>query len=541
MSTSDDSTRPISVAELLARNGTIGSPPVTGHRRRRRSGGISVAELTGEIPVIRPAETPTGPKVEADDVEPDVQPEDHGDLEVVSVGEAESESLSESVAETPPQDHSTSEPSEEAVAEAPVEETPVEDEACVEEEASVEESSVDEGAVEEAPADEAPVDEASVEEAPADEAPADEAPVEENAVGEGAVEESGEEASAGEVLIEAEALEEEAVQEVPGEEVFSEDTVDEAPEEELLDEALVEEIAQEPTADDAPAEEIPLEEALAEEILVEEALAEEAALVGLVGENVEVGASDVDADVEQPVPSETLDLAEDPAVEIPPKRRRTILPKSRNPLPRRVRGLQRSHDPRPQRRSGTEVQRPEAVRPSGAEQMNYDPVDEAVSLPGLVSGQPNGVEELRAYLRSSGGTLFSGETVADDVARRLAAPAGEATDAIAAQTGGKIGKDKSQDKAPRPRESRWTSLRHAMVAVLQSMLAVVCGGGLFITFDQLWRWNNIVALVLSVLVILGLVIAVRVVRKTEDIASTLIAVAVGALVTLGPLALLQST
>ena len=64
--------------------------------------------------------------------------------------------------------------------------------------------------------------------------------------------------------------------------------------------------------------------------------------------------------------------------------------------------------------------------------------------------------------------------------------------------------------------------------------------GLFIAFDQLWRWNNIVALVLSVLVILGLVVGVRVVRKTEDIASTLIAVAVGALVTLGPLALLQS-
>ena len=57
---------------------------------------------------------------------------------------------------------------------------------------------------------------------------------------------------------------------------------------------------------------------------------------------------------------------------------------------------------------------------------------------------------------------------------------------------------------------------------------------------QLWKWNNIVALVLSVLVILGLVVGVRVVRKTEDIGSTLIAVAVGALVTLGPLALLQS-
>ena len=46
-----------------------------------------------------------------------------------------------------------------------------------------------------------------------------------------------------------------------------------------------------------------------------------------------------------------------------------------------------------------------------------------------------------------------------------------------------------------------------------------------------------IALVLSVLVILGLVVGVRVVRKTEDIASTLIAVVVGAMVTLGPLAL----
>ena len=90
-------------------------------------------------------------------------------------------------------------------------------------------------------------------------------------------------------------------------------------------------------------------------------------------------------------------------------------------------------------------------------------------------------------------------------------------------------------------ESRLAAVRHGAVAVLQSIAAVAFGAGLFIGFDQLWRWNTIVALVLSVLVILGLVIAVRVVRRTEDIASTLIAVAVGALVTLGPLALLQST
>src|ERR1700684_2597448 len=47
-------TRPISVAELLAKNGTIGAPPVTGRRRRRRGNtdAVTVAELTGEIPVI---------------------------------------------------------------------------------------------------------------------------------------------------------------------------------------------------------------------------------------------------------------------------------------------------------------------------------------------------------------------------------------------------------------------------------------------------------------------------------------------------------
>ena len=98
-------------------------------------------------------------------------------------------------------------------------------------------------------------------------------------------------------------------------------------------------------------------------------------------------------------------------------------------------------------------------------------------------------------------------------------------------------------EAEEPHEApgRLESLWQGTLIVLQSMLAVAFGAGLFVAFDELWRWNSIVALVLSVLVILGLVVGVRVVRKTEDIASTLIAVAVGALITLGPLALsLQS-
>lgn len=93
------------------------------------------------------------------------------------------------------------------------------------------------------------------------------------------------------------------------------------------------------------------------------------------------------------------------------------------------------------------------------------------------------------------------------------------------------------EDAPQPARGRIAGLWQSNLIVLESVLAVAFGAGLFIAFDQLWRWNSLLALVLSVLVILGLVAGVRVVRKTEDIASTLIAVAVGALITLGPLAL----
>jgi len=91
-----------------------------------------------------------------------------------------------------------------------------------------------------------------------------------------------------------------------------------------------------------------------------------------------------------------------------------------------------------------------------------------------------------------------------------------------------------------PVEHGGSPVTRGIWVVGQSVLAVAFGAGMFFAFDQLWRWNMIVALVLSVLVILGLVVGVRVVRKTDDLPSTLIAVAVGALVTFGPLALLTS-
>jgi hypothetical protein len=132
----------------------------------------------------------------------------------------------------------------------------------------------------------------------------------------------------------------------------------------------------------------------------------------------------------------------------------------------------------------------------------------------------------RPYLRATAGPLFGGQTVADDLARGGQLPAAEDVDL-------------DHDAEPAAQKTM-SSFMHGVWIVGQCVLAVAFGAGLFVAFDQLWKWNNIVALVLSVLVILGLVVGVRVVRKTEDIGSTLIAVAVGALVTLGPLALLQS-
>lgn len=218
-------------------------------------------------------------------------------------------------------------------------------------------------------------------------------------------------------------------------------------------------------------------------------------------------------------------------------------PRADSPLPRRDTRPERSYDPRPLRRperSAGETAPPrETSETSDAEQMAFDPVDEAA--PALDLSADEQVDEaieaaaLQSYLRSSGGTLFGGQTVADDLARRGVTSDDEhegASVAVASDT---------EAVEEFPSEGKLAAVWRALLVVGQSILAVAFGAGLFIAFDQLWRWNNIVALVLSVLVILGLVVAVRIVRKTEDIASTLIAVAVGALVTLGPLALLQST
>jgi hypothetical protein len=155
---------------------------------------------------------------------------------------------------------------------------------------------------------------------------------------------------------------------------------------------------------------------------------------------------------------------------------------------------------------------------------SYDAAPTAVQAP---SNRPS-------YLRSNSDTLFGGQSVADDLARRGRQPGPEDID-LGDEDDGHV--EVAEAEAT---EGRGSSFLRGVWVVAQCILAVAFGAGLFIAFDQLWKWNSIVALVLAVLVILGLVVGVRVVRKTEDIGSTLIAVAVGAMVTLGPLALLQA-
>ena len=131
------STRPISVAELLAKNGTIGAPPAGGRRRRRRgnSDAVTVAELTGEIPIVNtgsmralrepvaepvakvveppvvepsvvepPVEEPSVEEPVAEEVEPEleVEPEPEAEVEAELV-EPETEAETEAEAEAEPE------------------------------------------------------------------------------------------------------------------------------------------------------------------------------------------------------------------------------------------------------------------------------------------------------------------------------------------------------------------------------------------------------------------------------------------------------
>ncbi|WP_280372791.1 hypothetical protein [Nocardia abscessus] len=103
-------------------------------------------------------------------------------------------------------------------------------------------------------------------------------------------------------------------------------------------------------------------------------------------------------------------------------------------------------------------------------------------------------------------------------------------------------------RATAPRRSRAAkkteddaNRRQWMILGGQSTGAAVAGMLLFKGFERMWEMLPWVALALAMIVILGLVALVRILRRTDDILSTVIAVVVGIFVTLGPLAFLLST
>lgn len=405
------STRPISVAELLAKNGTIGAPPVGGRRRRRRGNAdaVTVAELTGEIPIIRPDEPEPAP-APVDEAPP---AETAGDTAADSEtapstnGEAEPEAEVEPEAEPEPQPEAEPEPELEAESDAEPESEAVPD--------------------------------------------------------------AGVESSAGDDVTEVDAQSDSGVD--------LDDDLDDDTEDDYAD-AVAEYSAHLEHRDAEPAE------------------APAPRRFGF-GRLKRSPAQDVDAEQMSPDP------LDDTAAEVDAD---TLLDAADAADATEVDDLDSA---------AAEADVDADRQADGAERDDTADADE--------TGLPS-------YLRSSSEPLFGGQTVADDLARRAGSSRDDDDDGDAVDV---------LDEDP-TRARPMSSVAHGAWIVGQSVLAVVFGAGLFVAFDQLWKWNNIVALVLSVLVILGLVVGVRVVRKTEDIGSTLIAVAVGALVTLGPLALLQS-
>jgi F0F1-type ATP synthase assembly protein I len=245
-------------------------------------------------------------------------------------------------------------------------------------------------------------------------------------------------------------------------------------------------------------------------------------------------------------PAEAEPETSAPERRVPPQR-------AEDPLPRRGRPetLHRSADPRPLRRSELP---PEPVKAesdkagAAAELMNPDPATEAGGDDIDLAPDELGIGE-PALLVADDTTLFGGDSMADDLARGRAQVLAPEDDlglledldsADEEDVEADAREDAETDETAETPLTRKQLVKHGLWVALQSIVAVVFGAGLFLAFDQLWRWYSFVALVLGVLVILGLVVGVRIVRKTEDIGSTLTAVAVGALVTFGPLALLQA-
>lgn len=133
--------------------------------------------------------------------------------------------------------------------------------------------------------------------------------------------------------------------------------------------------------------------------------------------------------------------------------------------------------------------------------------------------------------------LLSGQSVAGDLLRRDGEAAPTPDGVAAADTD----LDDESPAAPEDLPEEQSAAKQWAVLLGQGAVAVVAGALMFKGFEKLWDMLPMVALILAVLVIVGLVAMVRILRRTDDITSLVIAVVAGVFVTLGPLAFLLST
>ena len=128
-------------------------------------------------------------------------------------------------------------------------------------------------------------------------------------------------------------------------------------------------------------------------------------------------------------------------------------------------------------------------------------------------------------------------------------PSAEETDAVKARLTGstgdthEVGTNARTTRGDDSAQAADGGSRHSptvqwLILIGQVLAGLAVGVALFWGFTELWRWNVYFALVLAVAVIFGMVTLVHVVRRSQDLISTLLALGVGLLVTIGPLVLL---
>ncbi|MDV7132629.1 hypothetical protein [Williamsia muralis] len=154
----------------------------------------------------------------------------------------------------------------------------------------------------------------------------------------------------------------------------------------------------------------------------------------------------------------------------------------------------------------------------------------------VASGMPSGLREVGAT--EEHGPLIHPQVhpSAEETEAVKARLTGSSADTQAGGTDARSTHDGSGQTADV--DSRHSPTVQWLILIGQVLAGLAVGVALFWGFTELWRWNVYFALVLAVAVIFGMVTLVHVVRRSQDLISTLLALGVGLLVTIGPLVLL---